>query len=62
MRWIVKLESGVWLANGDGDPPRTIVCANARAFPTYHAAESGLWLARTFRPFADAEITEVNAE
>ena len=63
MHWIVKLEANVWLADGEGDPPRTLVCANARTFYTHEQAKSALRLARQFkRTFDDAQITSANAE
>lgn len=62
MHWIVKLESGVWLAEGDGDPPRTLLENNARTFSTHGAAEAALYWAQTRRPFDRAEIMERTAE
>lgn len=29
-RWVIELEPGVWLADGEGDPPRTLCFKNAR--------------------------------
>jgi len=52
----VQLESGVWLADGDGDPARTLVEENAKQFPTQDAALKGLAEARKYRPFDGATI------
>ena len=57
--WIVKLEPGVWLADGDGDPPRTLVRDNAKRFSTYQTAWLALDEARRWRPFEKATITAV---
>lgn len=35
---IVELEDGVYLADGNGDPPRTLIKENAKQFDNvYHA-------------------------
>lgn len=54
----VKLEEGVWLASGDGDPPRTLVEENAREFRDMAEATEALKDARQHRPFPNAEIVE----
>ena len=54
----VELEPGVWLADGDGDPPRTLVERNAKEFPTEHAAYAALNEARVYRAFPDAMIVD----
>lgn len=54
--WTVKLESGVWVASWDGDPGRTLVEGSARGFDTRAGAEDALKAARSYRPFASAEI------
>lgn len=59
--WIVELESGVWLADGDGDPPRTIVIASAQTYETEQYAIDALRWARGFRPFSRARIVAVAA-
>ena len=54
----VLLEEGVWLAGGDGDPPRTLVEEHAKEFKTMKAAYKALSEARKIRPFPDAVICE----
>ena len=34
MDYIIELEKGLWLADGEGDPPRTLRSENARRFPS----------------------------
>ena len=53
----VELEHGVWLAEGEGDPPRTLDENNAREFKTMKEAVLALCEARKYRPFAKAVIT-----
>ena len=52
----VELESGVWLADGEGDPARTLVEENAAEFVSMQAAMVALSAARAFRPFKNALI------
>jgi hypothetical protein len=59
VHYVVRLADGVWLATGQGDPPRTLVLRNARMFSTMRGALTALKRARRFRPFSDAEIVEV---
>jgi hypothetical protein len=59
--YIVKLEEGVWLADGIGDPPRTLVEANAKQFFKFTQAKTALILARRNRPLENARIVEVKA-
>ena len=54
----VQLEPGVWIANGRGDPPRTLIEENAREFNSKEEAFFALARAREFRPFENAEIQE----
>ena len=54
----VMLEKGVWLTDGEGDPPRTTVEENAIEFNTMARALSALKLARKYRPFQLAVIQE----
>ena len=61
MKYIVKLEDGVWLATWDSDPGRTTVESAAKRFDTHYRAQLALRDARQFRPFADAKIVEVAA-
>jgi hypothetical protein len=61
MPWIVKLEPGVWLADGKGDPPRTVVQANAKRFRSVRGAVVALKLARRCHPFVFATVQEQKA-
>lgn len=54
----VKLEPGVWLADGEGDPPRTTREENAKEFDNAAQAYNALSAAREFHPFNDAEIVD----
>lgn len=57
--YIVLLEPGVWLAEGDGDPSRTTSQGWAREFKTRGRAERAIAEARQYRPFADAQVVPV---
>lgn len=59
---IVELEPGVWLAEGEGDPPRTLVKDSAKRFQSGPAAVGALCRARAFsgRSFDDASIVYIN--
>ena len=50
----VELEPSVWIADGDGDPPRTTKEESAKEFGSFREALRGLSLARKYRPFEDA--------
>lgn len=52
----VELEKGVWLADGQGDPSRTLDENNAKDFASIKEATKALTRARTFRPFENAII------
>lgn len=54
--WVVELEEGCWLAEANGDPPRTLVFANARRFVTHAEAVWALKRARHWRRFNAARI------
>ena len=54
----VLLETGVWLTEGEGDPPRTLKKENAHDFKTLSDALIALAEARRYRPFVDAQIDE----
>ncbi len=54
--WIVQLEPGVWIAEIEGDPGRTLVQENAQRFENMVTAAKALTAARTFRPFKNASI------
>ncbi len=53
----VELESGVWIAEGEGDPARTVKEENAREFMTLKEACAALTLARKYKPFPTAVVT-----
>ena len=55
-QYVVCLDDGCWLAEGDGDPPRTMVRENARRFATFRKAVLALQDARKYRPFRRAEV------
>ena len=57
--YVVLLSDGVWLAEGNGYPPRTLVARNAKLFATMQGARAALTRARKYHPFATAEIIEV---
>ena len=52
----IQLESGVWLADIEGDPGRTLVEENAKVFPSQDVALKALEGARKYRPFENASI------
>jgi len=53
----VELEPGVWIADWEGDPGRTLLKTNAKKFKTREEAERALAEAREYRPFLKAVIT-----
>ncbi len=54
--FLVMLEAGVYLASGDGDPPRTLKSATAQRFATFGQARTALAGARHFRPFEGGRV------
>ena len=58
-RFIVRLEKGVYLTLGDGDPSRTLVMQSAHRFTEHRYAQSALEEARKYRPFKAAMILTV---
>ena len=54
----ILLESGVWLADGEGDPSRVTREENAAEFSSMDSAVAALAAAREYRPFINAEIYE----
>ena len=58
--YIVRLEDNVWLTDGDGDPPRTIVRDSAKRFETFEDAAMALGAAKRIRPFRWAGIEEAD--
>ena len=59
--YIVQLEDGVWLADGEGDPCRTNVKDNAKQYEKFSNAKRGLSNARYYKPFVNARIFELKA-
>lgn len=58
---VVKLEDGCWLAEWEGDPPRTCKAEHAARFASHDAAVLALASARRYRPFRWARIQRVEA-
>lgn len=58
-RWYVELEPGVWLTEGEGDPPRTLDVQFAASWRSLMEAERHLVVARRFRPFLNAQIHHI---
>ena len=56
-QWIVQIEPGVYLAEGDGDPARTMQIDNAKQFNSHPRARIALMSARRYRAFLDATVT-----
>ena len=56
----VELEPGVWLADGEGDPPRTLTKENARQFVTRFTAMKALDRALSYRMFRQWRIHDEN--
>ncbi len=54
--YCVELEPSVWIAQGCGDPPRTLDRSNAAMFATRTDAEAALCEARAYREFENEKI------
>ena len=54
----VELEPGVWLSDGEGDPPRTTDKENAKEFRSMSAAHAAIKEAREYRPFKAALVED----
>lgn len=54
--YIVELEKGVWLADWEGDPGRTLNKENAKQYKRKNWAKHGLKMARNYRSFEKAKI------
>jgi len=54
--WIVELSPGVWTADWNGDPGRTLVFGSAKYYQTEKAASKDLKRCREYRPFLKAQI------
>lgn len=52
----VELEPGVWLADGEGDPARTLDESKAKEFETITEAGAALTEARKYRRFPKAVL------
>lgn len=55
--WIVELEPGVWIADIEGDPGRTLRKENAKQFLSPKSARRGITNARRYRAFTAAIVT-----
>lgn len=53
---VIELEPGVWMSEGEGDPPRTLNKEYAYEFRTMESAIKALKMARQFRAFEKAQI------
>lgn len=58
-QFLVRLEAGVWLSDGDGDPPRTLLEDHAKRFNTHREAAQAIRDARAIRPFPFASVRTV---
>lgn len=58
-RFIVEIETGVWLAPWEGDPGRTLVRSSAKRFVTRQSARRALANACMYHPFKAAKIEEI---
>ena len=54
----VELEPGVWISDGEGDPPRTLDESKAKWFLSAEDARKALTEARKYKPFIGAIIVE----
>lgn len=63
--FIIELQNGCWLADGDGDPCRTLVVGNALQFKTEKLANTALKKAKADNPsrkFATSKVVPYNPE
>jgi len=58
-RFIVELEVGVWYAEWEGDPGRTLNRRSAQRFEAISAAEIAIETSRKYRPFRGARVVEI---
>lgn len=56
LEYVVELECEVWIAQGTGDPPRTLARKYAKKFTSPRLCRIALSHARGYRPFVDAKI------
>ncbi len=59
VKLILELEKNVWLAEGRGDPARTLVRKNAKVMSSPQEAAKELDAARKYRLFSNAVIVEL---
>jgi hypothetical protein len=59
--YIVELQQGCWLCDGEGDPARTLVRENAAFYQTVADAQRMLEHARVYRPFGSAKVLHYEA-
>ncbi len=57
--YIIELEDSVYLADGQGDPPRTLVKSNAKSFSSMGSAYQSLKKALTQRNFKNPRVIEL---
>jgi len=62
MKYVVCLDDGLWIADHDGDPPRTLIKWYAKRFKTRLQAGRALREARKYRPFRRAEIHDITTD
>lgn len=63
--YVVELHSGCWLAEGDGDPCRTLVIENAQQFEKESLASAALKKAKSdysFRKFENSRVVPYKIE
>lgn len=58
--FIVTLEPGVWLAEGEGDPARTLDREKAKPFSRFKDAKQAIGGARQYHSFPDARVEPRN--
>jgi hypothetical protein len=61
-RYVVELEDGVWIADTDGDPGRTLKFGNAQLFESESEAAVAIGDARDYRPFPRAHIVPCSVD
>ncbi len=57
-RFIVELEAGVWYAEWEGGPGRTLKKRSARRFDSKKDARTAIVEARKYRPFEGAKVVD----
>lgn len=59
MKYLVEIEPGVWLANWQGDPGRTLLQSSARKYKSERAAKYAIARARRYSKFEEARVVTV---